>query len=232
MSVSKLRKESEDGVSSRNKAVPSPRPQRGGARTAATRVRLLKAGRKLFGDQGPRAVTTHDIAAEAGYASGTFYLHFKDKHALFRELAEETASALEDRMAAASANKTEVEDIVYAQADTLVGFAEEQRDLIRILFHPDGEAGDVPDRILERLAAGVSARRKERAAIGQSSACFDTEVLAQAVVGMWARVLVWWAEDPSRATRDDLVRTLTHFHLHGSGGQFMDICGQSSCGND
>ena len=97
------------------------------------------------------------------------------------------------------------------QADTLVGFAEEQRDLIRILFHPDGEAGDVPDRILERLAAGVSARRKERAAIGQSSACFDTEVLAQAVVGMWARVLVWWAEDPSRATRDDLVRTLTHF---------------------
>ena len=135
-------------------------------------------------------------------------------------------------MAAASANKTEVEDIVYAQADTLVGFAEEQRDLIRILFHPDGEAGDVPDRILERLAAGVSARRKERAAIGQSSACFDTEVLAQAVVGMWARVLVWWAEDPSRATRDDLVRTLTHFHLHGSGGQFMDICGQSSCGND
>jgi len=90
-----------------------------------------------------------------------------------------------------------------------------------------GEAGDVPARILERLAVGVSERRKELAAIGQASACFDTEVLAQAVVGIWARVIVWWAEDPSRATRDDLVKTLTHFQMHRSGGQTMDTCGQS-----
>ena len=232
MSVSRPSESHESNRPAPSVEPKSRRPQRGGARTAATRARLLAAGRKLFGDQGPRAVTTHDIAAEAGYAAGTFYLHFKDKHALFRELAEETASELEERVAAASANKTEIEDIVYAQADTLVGFAEEQRDLIRILFHPDGEAGDVPARILERLAAGVSARRKERALIGPASACFDTEVLAQAIVGMWARVLVWWAEDPSRATRADLVRTLTHFHVHGSGGQFMDICGQSPSDDD
>ena len=193
-------------------------------RTEATRRRLLDAGLALFADHGPRAVTSHAIAAQAGFASGTFYLHFKDKFELFRELAEETAKSLETRLIAASAGKTEPWDITYAHADALVGFAEEQRDLLRIVFHPDGEAGDVAARILERLAEGLSARRRERAISGNVDDCFDSDVLAQAIVGMWAHVLAWWAEDPSRATRDDLVRTLTHFQLHGNRSESSEPC--------
>ncbi|GEM_PF-774472 len=193
-------------------------------RTEATRRRLLDAGLTLFAEHGPRAVTSHAIAAEAGYASGTFYLHFKDKLELFRELAEETARTIETRLIAVAADKTEPWDIMYAQADALVGFAEEQRDLLRIVFHPDGEAADVAARILERLAEGVSARRRERAAAGALADCFDSEVLAQAVVGMWAHVLAWWAEDPARASRADLVRTLTHFQLHGNRSETSDRC--------
>jgi AcrR family transcriptional regulator len=192
---------------------------------------LLEAGRALFAEHGPRGVTSHAIAAEAGYASGTFYLHFKDKIELFRELAEEAAGTLEAQLAEVAAGKTEPWDITYAQADVLVGFADEQRDLLRILFHPAGEAGDVASRILERLAEGVSARRRERSrATSESEAkdCFDPDVLAQAVVGMWAHVLAWWAEDPSRATRDDLVRTLTHFQLHGHRSEDAGPCGFAS----
>ena len=197
------------------------------ARTRATRARLLEAGLSLFADQGPRAVTSAAIAREAGYASGTFYLHFKDKHALFRELAEDATRELEERLLAVAANKTELADIVHGQADALVGFAEDRRDLLRIVFHPEGEVGDVGARILERLAAGVSARRRERAASGGTDPNFDPDVLAQAVVGMWAHVLAWWAEDPSRAGREDLVRTLTHFQLYGSRHEASDLCGQA-----
>jgi len=36
------------------------------------------------------------------------------------------------------------------------------------------------------------------------------------LVGMWARVVAWWAEDPSRASRDTVVDTLTRIQLSGT----------------
>ncbi len=185
-------------------------------RAEETRARLLEAGRALFAERGPHSVTSHAIASHAGYASGTFYLHFKDKQSLFRELAEDAARELEARLLKVADGQSDPVEIVRAQAEALVGFAEEQRDLIRIIFHPGGESANVGSGILERLASGVSARRREAVAHGRARDCFDPDVLAQAIVGMWAHVLAWWAEDPARAPRDSIVRTLTHFQLHGN----------------
>jgi hypothetical protein len=42
---------------------------------------------------------------------------------------------------------------------------------------------------------------------------------------MWAHVLAWWAEDPSRASRHEIVRTLTHFQLHGNRAEASTPCG-------
>lgn len=185
-------------------------------RSQATRQRLLEAGRELFAEHGPHEVTSHAIAARAGYASGTFYLHFKDKLALFRELAENAASELEDRLRALAYDETDAYTIVMSQAEVLVGFAEDQRELLRIMFHPGSEVANIGSGILERLAEGVSQRRRQAVAAGLAQDCFDSDVLAQAIVGMWAHVLAWWAEDPSRASRDAIVDTLTHFQLHGN----------------
>jgi len=198
------------------------------ARARATRARFLEAGRRLFAAHGLASVTSHAIAEAAGFAAGTFYLHFKDKHALFGELAEDAAQQLERRLLAVMAEKTELSDIAYAQADALVSFAEEQRELLLIAFHRSSESTDVGGRILQRLAAGVSARRRELAAQGATDPAFDPDVLAQAIVGMWAQVLVWWAEDPGRATREDVIRTMTHFQLFGSRHETMDLCGQEA----
>ena len=197
-------------------------------RSQTTRRRLLDAGRELFAELGPHAVTSHAIAEQAGYASGTFYLHFKDKLALFRELAEEAAIELEMRLHAVAEDKTDPVEIVQSQAEALVGFAEDQRELLRIVFHPSAETGEIGSRILERLARGVSARRREAVAAGRAPDCFDSDVLAQAIVGMWAHVLAWWAEDPSRASRDAIVRTLTHFQLHGNRAEAGARCGLSA----
>lgn len=185
-------------------------------RSTATRQRLLTAGRELFCERGPHAVTSHAIAEKAGYASGTFYLHFKDKLSLFRELADEAALELERRLRSVAAEDADPITQVAAQAEALVGFAEEERDLLRIVFHPGSETGEIGAGILERLAHGVSERRRAAVADGRAQDCFDSDVLAQATVGMWAHVLAWWAEDPSRASREDIIQTLTHFQLHGN----------------
>jgi hypothetical protein len=115
-----------------------------------------------------------------------------------------------------------------AQAEALVGFAEEQRDLLRIVFDAGSEVAEIGSRILERLARGVSARHREVEASGIPGVvrdCFAPDVLAQAIVGMWAHVLTWWAEDPRRATRDEVVRTLTHLQLHGNRVVSSPHCG-------
>ena len=185
-------------------------------RTARTRRRLLDAGRTLFAQHGPTGVTSHAIAAEAGFAAGTFYLHFKHKGELFQELADQAASELEARLVTAAAADSDRRRVVEAQAEALVGFADEHCELFRIVFAPGGEAAEAGARVLERIARGVSARRRVALAQGEAWECLDSDVLAQAIVGMWVRVLSWWVDDPSRATRADIVRTLSHFQLHGN----------------
>ena len=209
-----------------------PRPRRDPrvTRTEETRARLLEAGLALFAENGPHTVTSHAIASHAGYASGTFYLHFKDKQTLFRELAEDAASELEGRLRKVAAEQPDPIEMIQAQANTLVGFAEERRDLIRIVFRPGGEAADIGARILERLASGVSERRREAVAEGRARDCFDSDILAQAIVGMWAHVLAWWAEDPTRASREAIIRTLTHFQLHGNRAEPGVECGIATIG--
>ncbi|MEZ4334901.1 MAG: TetR/AcrR family transcriptional regulator [Myxococcota bacterium] len=191
-----------------------PRPRI--PRTEQTRQRLLDAGLALFARRGPDAVTSHAIAAEAGYAAGTFYLHFDNKQALFQSLADRATTELEDRLATVAAADLDPRRLVEAQAEALVGFAEDHRDLFRVVFRPGSEAGQTGARVLERLALGVSARRRAAMATGRTWDCLDADVLAQAIVGMWVRVLGWWVEAPTRARRQDIVRTLAHFQLHGS----------------
>lgn len=184
--------------------------------TERTRRRLLDAGLALLASQGPEGVTSHAIAAEAGYAAGTFYLHFRHKQALFQELADRAAGELEERLTALAAVDCDPRRLAQAQAEALVGFAEDHRDLFRVVFRPGSGAGETGPRTLERLARGVRRRRQVAMAEGRAAECLDADVLAQAIVGMWVRVLVWWVEDPTRARREDIVRTLAHFQLHGS----------------
>jgi AcrR family transcriptional regulator len=59
---------------------PSP------AKTAATRKALLKAALESFLERGFAETRMSDVAARAGVAKGTTYLHFADKAALFGEV--------------------------------------------------------------------------------------------------------------------------------------------------
>ncbi len=51
-----------------------------------SRDRLIAAGIRLFGKQGFYNVNVYDIAKEAGFSVGTFYLHFETKEAFLAEI--------------------------------------------------------------------------------------------------------------------------------------------------
>jgi AcrR family transcriptional regulator len=195
---------------------PAPRRTAAERSREVTRERLLASGRALFARDGLHGVTSHAIAHEAGVAAGTFYLHFSDKGALFREIAGQTVAALRARLDAVRTEGLGVEESVRAHAQAMVSFSEDNRDLMRILFSGDVEAAAVEQDVLNELAASVAEVRRQRSDAGQLAQGLDPAVLSQALVGMWARVLAWWTEDPSRAPGERVVETLTRIQLAGT----------------
>lgn len=51
----------------------------------STRDRLMKAGKRLFGERGYHSVNIHEITDAANLSVGTFYKHFESKEVFFRE---------------------------------------------------------------------------------------------------------------------------------------------------
>jgi AcrR family transcriptional regulator len=62
-------------------------------RPTETRRALIEAAARIFNSTGYHGTDSNRIAREAGYAPGTFYVHFTDKLAIFLEVYETWVSA-------------------------------------------------------------------------------------------------------------------------------------------
>lgn len=194
-----------------------PRPTTAASRARAdTRRRLLASGQALFAEHGLHGVTTHDIAGHAEVAAGTFYNHFSDKGALFREITAQAMRELDARLQGAGSPERSLRDGVPHTAAALVSFATDHRDLMRILFSREADASAVQADVLATLARRIEDGRRQAIQRGEMPADIEPAVLAQALVGMWSRVLAWWAEDPTRAPAARVVETLTRIQLTGT----------------
>lgn len=191
---------------------PRPREQS----RQATRKRLLLSGRRLFATRGLHEVTSHDIARGAGVASGTFYLHFVDKQELFRELVYELLAALQSRLERATSDAYDARAAVIAHTEALVSFAEAHSDLVAIVFGRGHSHGELEREVLDYLAS-VGARLLEKGiAEGTVSQTLVPAIASQALSGMFVRVLVWWIEDPTRASRNAILKSLVDLQLEGT----------------
>jgi AcrR family transcriptional regulator len=200
MSVPPARTDAPPGAA---RAAPAPRDP------AATRRRLIEAGTALFAARGLHAVTSAQIAHRAGLATGTFYLHFKDKTHLFHEIAFAALAELrarQERAAAGLAPGSAAQ--ARRRTEELVAFAEERRDLIRVAFGRGGESARVGEELMEEIVAGVAQRLRERLAARQVPPDLHPELAAQAIAGMTVRVLTWWIDHPESASREEVVATL------------------------
>lgn len=196
-------------------------PQSGGAPArsrAATRQRLVAAGTELFASEGLHGVTSTRIARRAGVATGTFYLHFRDKETLFREIVFDALGRLRARQdeAAAGAAPGSPEEL-RLRTEELLAFAAENRSLVRILFGRGAESVAVAEEVLDEIVPGLERRLAARRARGEAPADVHPAVAAQALAAMTTRVIAWWVEDPSRASREEIVATLLRMHPRHAG---------------
>lgn len=75
------------------------RPPRASLTPAERRAQILEAAIGVFTAKGYAAARIEDVAAEAGVAKGTIYLHFRDKQDLFEQLVKSLAVPVLDRVA-------------------------------------------------------------------------------------------------------------------------------------
>jgi AcrR family transcriptional regulator len=201
---------------------PSSAPARS---RAETHRRLIARGIELFARRGFHEVTTHAIASAAGVAAGTFYLHFRDKGELFREIALAAVADLEARLERATREAPSVTAAVEGRAREFLAFAAENRDLVRILFGRGQEVPELASEILDAFASSLQARLDGQVASGALDRSVHTPAAAQAIVGMIAHVVAWWAERPDRAAPDDVIATLSRLELTGLGPKTEDPIG-------
>src|SRR5262249_42453718 len=100
-----------------------------------------------------------------------------------------------------------------ARAETLLAFAEEHAELVRLAFGRGAEASGVGAEALDQFVAHL-----ERNLVALGKGVLHPGVTAQALVGMWARVATWWAESPGRAPRAVVLETLVDLQLSGIRG--------------
>lgn len=174
------------------------------ARRLRTRGRLLQAGTELFAEHGVGSVTTTAIARRAGVATGTFYIHFDDKHALFEELVQEAVremgSQLDlDRLGQADDRARRV------GLEHMMQVAEGRRDLIRAVFDQRGTS-DLVERIQDRIANRLEPIYTRLFA--ESAVSLDPGGAAQARAAVIVRLVAWWADAPSPARHRQVVDLL------------------------
>jgi AcrR family transcriptional regulator len=75
---------------------PIRRAEIGREKRARTRAQLVAAASALFARRAVESVIVDDVIREAGVAKGTFYVHFKDLHALIASVAEELLRSIDD----------------------------------------------------------------------------------------------------------------------------------------
>jgi AcrR family transcriptional regulator len=152
------------------------------------REQLLAAADRVLARDGPAALTTRAVTAEAGVANGVLHRHFRD---LDEFLASFVASRLQAIAAGAAAlparagqgsvtgNLTEATVAVFgASAQALMSLVATKPELGPALEHDAGRAGGLGD-IERHFAAYLDAEQK----LGRVGPGADTETLAFTLLG-------------------------------------------------
>jgi AcrR family transcriptional regulator len=192
------------------KAIPADRFTR---RRQRTRRDLLAAAVRVLAAKGLHHTKIADIAAAADVGVGTFYLHFPTKEALFRAVVDDTVARLKHTIDAARAAAPDALERTRAANAALCRFADENREVFRIVFGHAAAYNDAIRRAQELFAADVEETIRD----GVASGLFvpvPPAVAAQAVVGMATQILSWWTAHET-VPIEELHATLSTLALHG-----------------
>jgi len=176
-------------------------------RRAKTRSALLQAAKRLLATKGFHGTKIADIAAAADVGTGTFYLYFPTKDALFADLVRETAIAASEAISAAKAACTDPIERARVGGETFFRFAADNRDVFKILFGHSAQFDELLREVHQIFIADI----EHDFAAGRAAGVFrdlPPAFAAQAIVGMLSQVTSWWLDRKDISIEE--ITSMTH----------------------
>jgi AcrR family transcriptional regulator len=188
-------------------------------RADETRARIFAAATELFAERGYHATSIDRIAARAGVAKGTFFVHFPSKDAVIAELVGiQTRAARKARARALEAGKGPVEAL-RAAVMTLGKHASASRALSRGVLAAtleSQEVGGAASELFDELHADmlVDARAAEEADLLAPHA--DAETLAASLMASYLGAALHFTTSPGARPLMELLGPLVDATLAGA----------------
>lgn len=178
----------------------------------STREALIQAGARSFAEHGLQGVKVALVAKAAGVANGTFYLYFKNKEQLYREVVNRLTDDLARRVAVVheTYERDAPDEGDRAEVAAFVDFVEQYPNSIGA-FWADGPNG----RPMEILAAQREAELRRMQRDGTVRTDIDMKVTARAEAYLLMASLNWW-DETREVSREVLVASLSELRRRGT----------------
>jgi len=183
---------------------------------------ILKAAEHLFALKGYHQATIRDIAREAQYASGTVYLHFKDKNDLYFGLLEEKLKTLffriKERVAPVKDTSKKME--IFVQEGLV--FFEKNQDFFRIFISQGSELFSESkirkSLIGQQMQKYTRSLMKEAQGQGVVRKDFDAGQLGEVFTAITKTIILEWLQEKKKKSENliDLSETILKLFLNGA----------------
>lgn len=190
--------------------IPAPKTSRG----ERTRQRLLVAAERQIGARGFAETSVVSITHEARVAQGTFYVYFRSKEDVLRELVQRMGQRLRRALTRATAGITDRLEAERQGLHAFFAFVRKNRNLYRVVE----EAQFVDEAIYRKYYLDFAAGYRtalEAAVVRGDITPGDAEARAWALMGVshmaGRRFALWETEAPF----EPVVEALFDFIAHG-----------------
>jgi len=179
-----------------------------------TRGRLLEAAKKVFSEKGYYNAQVSHIIDEAGVARGTFYLHFRSKEEIFKELLREVVTELRRIIRVIDLREDPVSQIL-ENISGVIDFALEERELARIVLerNSDPELMRATDEFFDEVTEMIRESLEKGISLGLLREC-DTEIISRSIMGALKEVILSLLDKEDVDTWE-VAREVLEFGLRG-----------------
>ncbi len=187
----------------------SPRTKRG----ERTRLKIIRAAEKVFGERGYYEARISEITRQSGVALGTFYLYFSSKEEIFRALIETLNRDLRHTLAEGTRDLKTRAEVEAEGLRLFLKFLQHHRKLYRIVKQAEVVDPDLFRWYYQRIAQGYG-RGLEAAMDRGEFRRRDAELIAFALMGIGDFVGMRYVTQDGGLS-DAKLEELVDFILHG-----------------